>query len=97
VKDGRLTVQDYMLSTVDNPFNPFTEFDAWDSYDRMKGYGTLSFLGRIVNTSDDLSEPDQDQAYYDAVDEIIEENVLGLYVKIGRDEVPRARSVSVAS
>lgn len=71
-----------MLSTVDNPYNPFTHFQDWYNFDARAGYNTPSFLARVVNTSDELSEPDQERAIEFAIDEIVKENVLGLYVKI---------------
>ena len=29
---------EYMLSTIDNPFNPFTQWDDWLRYDEDKKY-----------------------------------------------------------
>lgn len=75
-----------MLTTVDNPYNPFTHFKEWFAFDTVSGYNTASFLARIVITSDDLSDADQALAIQDAIDEIIEENVLGLYQKVLRPE-----------
>lgn len=72
----------HMLTTTDNPHNPFTEFDDWRQFDESSGYHTMSFLARIVKTSDDLSETDQDLAIELAMDEIVRENVLGLYRKV---------------
>ena len=75
-------LNDYMLTTVDNPFDPFTQFDEWLVYDIGKGYNTSSFLARVVKSSPDLSEADQAQAIQLAIDEIVRENVLGLYRKV---------------
>lgn len=74
--------QDVMLTTVDNPYDPFTQWDEWQAYDVMAGYHTLAYLGRIVRTSDELSEADQSAAIDDAIDEIISENGEGLYKKV---------------
>lgn len=76
---------EYILTTVDNPYNPFTQFDEWLAFDSWKGYYTPSFLARIVRTSDDLSEADQALAIQQAIDEIVNENVLGLYRKVSKD------------
>lgn len=73
---------EHMLTTVDNPFNPFTHFDEWQAYDELLGHHTSSFLARIVKSSEELSEPDQDIAIENAIDEIIRENVNGLYRKV---------------
>lgn len=75
----------YMLTTLDNPFDPFEEFDEWNSFDESKGYYTNGMLARIVITSDQLSETDRDRAVEMAIDEIIQENVLGIYRKVGQE------------
>lgn len=72
----------YMLTTLDNPFDPFTRFDEWREYDEASGYYSLAFLARIVETSDDLSEQDQEVAINDAIDEICRINSLGIYKKV---------------
>lgn len=71
-----------MLSTLDNPYNPFDQFDEWFEYDTSCGYNTSAFLARIVQSSYEVSDTDQDLAIYQAIDEIIKENVNGMYVKV---------------
>ena len=71
-----------MLTTVDNPYDPFTQFREWYGYDEAQGYHTSSFLARVVRTSDDLSDAQQSYAIEQAIDEIVKENVLGLYKKV---------------
>jgi hypothetical protein len=75
---------EFMLTTVDNPFDPFTQFDEWLAYDIKLGYNTSGFLARVARLSNDLSQPDQDKAIQDAIDEIVEENVLGVWKKVTR-------------
>jgi hypothetical protein len=77
----------YMLTTFDNPFDPFTRFDEWNEYDMHMGYNTASFLDRIAKVSNDMSEPDQQLAIQDAIDEIVSENVSGMWRKVSRDSV----------
>jgi len=77
-------MEESMLSTIDNPYDPFTQWDDWYAYDYKAGYHTPSFLARIVVTSDALSEADQSVAIEQAIDEIVQENVLGLYIKVTR-------------
>lgn len=72
----------HMLTTVDNPYNPFTQFDQWNAYDMGAGYHTLGFLARVAYTSPDLGQPDQDEAIELAIEEIVRENVLGIYKKV---------------
>jgi hypothetical protein len=78
---------EYMLTTVDNPFDPFTRFEEWLEYDISMGYNTAAFLDRIAMVSDDLSQPDQALAIQNAIDEIIQENVSGMWRKVSRDDV----------
>jgi hypothetical protein len=73
-----------MLSTKDNPFNPFDDWDQWYAFDESKGYDTTGFLARLVNGSDDLSDADQREAINETIDEIVKENVSGVYIKITR-------------
>lgn len=69
----------HMLTTVDNPYSPVKDFDEWNAWDMMTGYHTLSFLARIIVTSDELSEADQELAVDMAIEEIVRENVNGMY------------------
>lgn len=80
-----LSDTEYMLTTVDNPFSPFTQFDEWFAFDTAAGYHTASLLARVALTSSDLSEPDQRVAITNAIDEIVNENVLGIYRKVSSD------------
>lgn len=73
---------DYMLSTEDNPFNPYTEWEQWYAYDSSAGYHTPAYLARVVVTSDELSDADQSLAIQQGIDEIIEYNLTGKYIKV---------------
>lgn len=72
----------HMLSTIDNPHSPFLEYDEWYAWDKGMGYNTPEFLARIVVTSTELSDYDYNLAVEQAIDEIVKENVLGLYIKV---------------
>lgn len=72
----------HMLTTTDNPYNPSTDFDLWDAWDRRSGYHTMAYLARVAFTSHELSDADQDLAIELAIDEIVSENVLGIYKKV---------------
>ncbi len=88
------TETEYMLTTVDNPFNPFTQFDEWLEFDLRLGYNTCSFLARVAMVSDELSEPDQALAVQNAIDEICEENVSGMWRKVSKDSADTFQKVS---
>lgn len=72
----------HMLTTIDNPYHPFTHYDEWYAWDAEHGYHTPGYLARIVKTSNELSEVDQDLALEYAIDEIIELNVMDVYKKV---------------
>lgn len=73
---------EYLLTTVDNPFNPHTHYDEWNAWDQAAGYHSASFLARVVHTSNDLPENLQDLAIQHGIDEIVKENVSGVHMKI---------------
>jgi hypothetical protein len=75
---------EYMLTTVDNPFDPFTEWDEWYAFDTRHGYHSAGLLARIVITSDDLSDADQALAIRLGIEEIVRENVSGMHKKVSR-------------
>jgi len=68
-----------MLTTIDNPWNPFTHWAEWYAYDTSMGYNTVNFFARIAQFSFDLSDADQDRVLNEAIDEIVRENVRGIY------------------
>lgn len=75
----------YMLTTVDNPYNPFVQFDEWYTFDEAAGYHSSGLLARVMVASDELSEADHDVAINNAIDEVVRENVLGIFRKISED------------
>ena len=71
-----------MLTTFDNPYNPFDDFTSWFMFDIEKGYNTCSYLGRIVNLSDDLCQKVVDEEVERAIDEIIFYDFRNIYKKV---------------
>lgn len=86
-------VTEWMLTTTDNPFDPFEQYELWLGYDLRAGHHTNSYLARIVLTSDDLSDADQAARIEAAIDEIVDENLNGLYRKVSRET---AKSVATS-
>lgn len=74
-----------MLTTIDNPYNPFDDYDEWYAWDDRKGYHTPGLLARIAAVSEELSEVDQSLAIETAIDEIVEQNVSGVHIKVQRE------------
>lgn len=84
MSDAESDTTEYMLTTVDNPFDPFTEYDEWLAFDISRGYNSSGFLARIALFSSEMSLPDQELAIQNAIDEIVEENVSGMWKKVSR-------------
>jgi hypothetical protein len=74
-----------MLSTIDNPHSPFDEWDAWLQWDMRAGYNTSGMLARIVIVSEEVSDYDYNLSMEQAIDEIVKENVLGVFVKVTKE------------
>lgn len=74
-----------MLTTKDNPFDPFDEYDKWNRYDQQNGYNTISLIARVCRTSDDDSPLQIEEAWENAIDEIMKNANIGIYEKIIRE------------
>lgn len=72
----------YMLTTKDNPWNPFTHYDEWNAWDEAHGYYTSAYLARITNDSPELSANQMLYSVNEAIDEILQFNLTGNYVKV---------------
>jgi hypothetical protein len=78
--------RNYMVTVKGNPYNYYTEFEDWYRWDTINGYHTLSYLAKVTRTSDALSPQLDEDAISDAVDEILSENVGGIYEKVEEPE-----------
>jgi hypothetical protein len=72
-----------LLSTKDNPFNPHTQWDEWFAWDYPR-YDTNGLLDHVIRTSYELPENLRREAFNDAVEEIVTENVSGMHIKVVR-------------
>ena len=70
------------LTTTDNPFNPFDDFKNWFLFDEEHNYHTCAYLSRIARTSDSLSDYENELENERAIDEIIENDFIGIYIKV---------------
>ena len=73
------------LTTFDNPYDPFEQFSLWFLFDVEKGYNTCSYLGRIANITDDMSQSEVNEEIERAIDEIIEYDFLNIYKKVKKE------------
>ena len=76
--------QDVMLTTIDNPFDPFEQFTSWFMFDVEKGYYSCSYLARIANISEEMSDEEVNEEINRAIDEILRYNPLPIYIKAKR-------------
>lgn len=74
-----------MLTTFDNPFNPFEDFRSWFLFDIEKGYYTCSYLARIAEFTDDMTELERNAEVERAIDEIIKYDFMNMYKKIVKE------------
>ena len=73
------------LTTIDNPFSPFVEWDDWYRFDTDSGYNTCGLIARIANTSDSLSEYDNDLEVIRAMNSIVKNDPLNNYVRVRKE------------
>lgn len=73
-----------MLTTFDNPFDPFEQFTSWFLFDVEKGYNTCSYLARIANVTEEMTQKEENEEIERAIDEIIFLNPLSIYKKVRR-------------
>lgn len=70
------------LTTFDNPYDPFEQFSLWLLFDTEKGYNTCSYLARVTNITDEMSQKEEDEEIERAIDKIIELDPFNIYKKI---------------
>ena len=78
----------FMLTTIDNPFNPFEQFDEWLSFDKEKGYDSCERVDRIAHYSDEMTDIEINQETERAIDEIIQYDFLNIYKKVSKELNP---------
>lgn len=81
-----MATTDYMLTTIDNPFNPFTNFNEWYKFDMMKGYDTCGYLGRLASLSNYISDELNEDEIDFTMDQIIESEPT-FYKKVTKDYI----------
>ena len=79
-------VNEYMLTTIDNPYDYFTQFNDWFSFDIEKGYNSCSRLARIARISDQMTDEETNLEIERAIDEIIKYDFMNIYKKVRRPD-----------
>lgn len=77
---------DYMVTTIDNPWNPFTHYREWLSYDMQNGYFTDQWMYALTKTSNDLRDEEIQEQIDAGVTRLLELDPYGLHVKVYEDE-----------
>jgi hypothetical protein len=72
----------FMLSTIDNPFNPFEDFASWFRFDSEKNYNSSEYVARLANYKDDMTQREIDMETERAIDKIIFYDPIGIYIKV---------------
>ena len=88
--------KELMLTTIDNPFDPFDNFIEWFLYDVEKGYNTCDYLGRVVQLKPDMTSKEELEEVNRAINKILDNDFLGIYLKLERDSESETSSKSVA-
>ena len=81
-----MTETEFMLTTIDNPFDPFDEFIPWRMFDIEKQHFCCEYLARIANVSDEMTQKEKNAEIERAIDEIIDHDFMHIYVKIRNDQ-----------
>lgn len=77
---------EFLLTTIDNPYNPFKDYEAWLSWDMKAGYDTSGFLARMAAYSSALSDAEQEENIQATMREIVANNVTGMYALIREND-----------
>lgn len=84
---------EYMLSTIDNPYNPFDDFLSWFMYDVEKQHNTCGILARVLYENsninlyaNDLTEKEINDEVDKAIDTLIATDPLGLFIRVERKQ-----------
>lgn len=73
---------DYMVTTLDNPWNPFTQYHEWLSFDTSHGYNTDQWLHVLTKTSNNLMREERLEQIDAGVQRLLELDPFGLHVKL---------------
>lgn len=81
--------KEYMLSTLDNPYNPFTQYDEWYIFDCQKGYYSCSYLAREFEAHHKpyLTEEQKAKQIQEVIQNIVDNDKSGIFCKVTRNEV----------
>ena len=76
----------YLLTTIDNPYDPFEEFSLWNLFDKEKGHNTCELIGRLSRMSFDMTSKEEEEEYDRVVDFIILHDLQDKYKRFYKNE-----------
>lgn len=79
------TETEFMLTTIDNPFDYFEDFQSWFHYDTLKGYYSCNLLARIANLTDEMTQKERNEEIERAIDEIIQYDFRNIFKKVKKE------------
>ena len=79
--------QNYLLTTIDNPYNPFDDFTSWYMFDCEKGYNTASRVARIANISPEMTQKEIDEETDRAMNLIVKYDFEDKYIKGTEEQI----------
>lgn len=77
---------DYMVTTIDNPWNPFTNYHNWLDFDMQHGYNTDQWIYILTRGSNDLPKEENEELIDAGVARLLELDPFGLHVKVYENE-----------
>ena len=82
--------KNFMLTTLDNPFDPFNDFKSWYMFDCEKNHNTSARLARIANINAEMSQKEVDDEMDRAMDLIIKYDLEDKYIKVQEKQTATA-------
>ena len=88
-----VVTRNYMLTTIDNPYDPYIQFDLWYGFDmskrivkgsRIEDPISTNCCGKLADeaiTSFDMSDEEYMDEIKRAIDQIIEDDNMNLYTR----------------
>lgn len=82
-------MDDYVLTTIDNPWNPFTHPNDWLNHDIAYGYNTNQKIAYFADTSSKMDDEMYEYELQNAMQQVIDNDILGLYIKVYKSEADK--------
>lgn len=77
--------EEYLITTIDNPWNPFTHPNEWSAFDREHGYNTREKLATYILSTDDLGDNEKEADISFGQKLFLDADILGIYIRVKKD------------